>query len=289
MADYTDTRTAARQVAMARPPHDFLARLLREPLLHFMLIGASLFAASHFLDTARGANKVVVVTSEIRQQLSDEFAAVQGRPPDDAEYRRISLNWLRNEILYREAAALKLDSGDDMIHERMAQKMRLLVFGRVSVPKPTEADLRAWFNVRRAELDIPIQYDFFEAPVDGPDGETQAQAYLADIQAGNEPTELRMRARAFANRSPAVVGEVFGQGFAASLATLPPRTWQMVQGDSGWHLVNLDAVHPGKPADFEALRAAMEIAWSEDRRRQLAVREVENLSAGYNTRREDLR
>ena len=43
------------------------------------------------------------------------------------------------------------------------------------------------------------------------------------------------------------------------------------------------------PADFEALRAAMEIAWSEDRRRQLAVREVENLSAGYNTRREDLR
>ncbi len=253
-----------------------------------MFIGAAIFVLSHFADITDNAAKTIRVTPELRQQLTEEFTSLEGRTPTSEEYRRVSLNWIRNEILFREALALKLDSGDEMIRERVAQKMRLLVFGRVTVTPPTDAELKAWFEARRAAYDTPIRYDFFEVSIPGENAEQKAHGYLADIEAGREPEDLRVRARVFAGRSAAALSEVFGGPFADAVVAMPVRTWIAVKSKVGWHLVRVDAVHPGEPADFTALRSNLELAWMEERRRQLAVKAVNELEAGYKIRREDL-
>ncbi len=284
-----ETAIPGRQAVDAKPRRRGLVlTLLHEPLAHFLLIGAVIFAVSHWMDVTNNARKTIVITPDLRRQLTEEFTELQGRAPTDDEYQRAAQNWIRNEILFREALALKLDSGDEMIRERVAQKMRLLVFGQVVVPTPTVAELRAWFESRRDAYDIPVRYDFFEVPIDGEGAEAKARGYLADIEAGREPEALRVRARVFAGRSSAALTEVFGASFATAIAAMPVHTWQVVPSKVGWHLIRVDAVHPGQPADFEALRSNLETAWAEEQRRQLAVKAMNDLAASYDIRRQDL-
>lgn len=117
-------------------------RLLREPLLHFLLIGAAIFAAHALLNGSSPRRDVVLVSRGRIDSLAAQFASTHGRPPDAAERNDLIQAWVKEEILSREALALGLDREDTVIRDRLRQKMEFVAGGAEATPEAKEAAYR---------------------------------------------------------------------------------------------------------------------------------------------------
>lgn len=262
-----------------------LRRLFHEPLLHFLVLGAVLFALNAFVSPDVPKERLIDVTPEIRQSIVDLFVSERQRQPSTEELERLIDTWILNETTYREALVQGLDKGDDMIRERINQKMRLLIFSNISVEEPTEADLQAWLEKRRFRFDLPERLSFFELPV----GESQAEAeeILRQIESGSEPESVRLRAHIFAKRPRDSLNETFGKEFVDELASSPLGKWRTMQSAEGWHIVRLDVIDPGKRATIDDVRSALAGDWQQERARALAIEQVREMGKSYVIRRAD--
>src|SRR5262245_10096284 len=166
-----------------RPWTARLTGVLREPLLHFFVLGSLIFAAHAAVAPPAGRDRLIEVTPEVRQSIVDVFRVQRHRDPTPEEIGPLVDLWILNEITYREALAQGLDKGDEMIRERIMQKMRLLIFGNVAVADPSEAELQQWLDARRARYDVPQLISFFELPIGGPDSGDEAARVLREIEA----------------------------------------------------------------------------------------------------------
>ncbi|MES3013972.1 MAG: hypothetical protein V4750_09635, partial [Pseudomonadota bacterium] len=144
---------------------------LREPLLHFVALGALLFAIDHVIvgraDDPRTIGthpeikrlpksplnaddpRTIVVGAEVDAEAKQVFKAARGREPDAAELAALRAVWLDNEVLYREGLALQVDKGDTAIRERVIFKALSVVDANVKLPPVDDKLLRAWFESRR--------------------------------------------------------------------------------------------------------------------------------------------
>lgn len=128
-------------------------RILREPLLHFLLMGAAIFLVHALLSGEAPPRHDLVVVSRGRvDSLAAQFEATHGRPPDAAERNDLIRAWVREEILCREALALGLDREDTVIRDRLRQKMEFVAGGADASPEGKEAAYRE--IARRYEVSI---------------------------------------------------------------------------------------------------------------------------------------
>ena len=129
-----------------------LARLLREPLLHFLLLGGVLFAifGRGGPSDAGIADRQIVVSEADISRLADGFSRTWHRPPAADELEAQIQDYIREEVLYRTALALGLDKDDTIIRRRLRQKMEFLF--EDTVPVPQEAELRAYLQAHRGEV-----------------------------------------------------------------------------------------------------------------------------------------
>ena len=84
-----------------------MKHLLREPLLHFLLIGAALFAVDHYVEPARGAapsSKQIVLTLDDVRQLDLYFESQWPRPPTPQEFQAMVEDKVRERITERQSA-----------------------------------------------------------------------------------------------------------------------------------------------------------------------------------------
>jgi hypothetical protein len=262
------------------------ASLLREPLLHFLLIGALIFAVHAAITPSVGKDRVIEVTPEVRQSIIDIFKrAHEQREPGSDELARLIDVWILNEITYREALAQGLDKGDEMIRERIMQKMRLLIFGNLKVNNPTEAELREWYEARRVHYDIPDTISFYEVLIGGLEAEGEARAILQQIEEGSEPEEVRLRAHIFAKRPRHTLEQAFGKSFVDELAALPIGKWQTLQSPLGWHIVRVDSNVPGRKVDLREVATQIISQWKDERGRILGAAAIRDLGKSYVIRR----
>lgn len=140
-----------------------LRRWLREPLLHFLLIGAAVFAAYAALDRDPGAQKGqrrIVVTEDDLSQMTIATLA-QGRPAPTIEQMRHLLEAkIREEVLYREALAMGLDKDDIIVKRRMLQKMDFLAEDLSDLREPSREELAAWFKNNAQRFAYPPRISF---------------------------------------------------------------------------------------------------------------------------------
>jgi hypothetical protein len=262
------------------------ASLLREPLLHFLLIGALIFAVHAAITPSVGKDRVIEVTPEVRQSIIDIFKrAHEQREPGSDELARLIDVWILNEITYREALAQGLDKGDEMIRERIMQKMRLLIFGNLKVNDPTEAELREWYEARRVHYDIPDTISFYEVLIGGLEAEGEARAILQQIEEGSEPEEVRLRAHIFAKRPRHSLEQAFGKSFVDELAALPIGKWEVLRSPLGWHIVRVDSNVPGRKVDLREVATQVISQWKDERGRILGAAAIRDLGKSYVIRR----
>ena len=113
---------------------------MREPLLHFLLIGAALFALDGVLAARQDDPRHIVVGAAVDAEARQTFQAARGRPPTGDELRALRQVWIDNEVLYREGIAMGLDKGDTAIRERVIFKALSMVDAGTKRPRQRRED-----------------------------------------------------------------------------------------------------------------------------------------------------
>jgi len=268
---------AQSSVSVSRSPgkRRHVTRLLREPLVHFLFLGALLFVAYDFLnaDSGMDSNRIVVDDGVVTN-LVQRYAAVWQRQPTAKELRGLIDSYIHEEVLYREGVALGLQDNDVVVKRRVRQKMDVLAEESEREAAPTDADLQAYLDKHAEDYALPAEVSFEQVMFDPKKHAGQVEAVLAeartaladgvDIMSIGDMTLLpQKQSRTYMEH----VERNFGEEFARALTALPLGTWQgPVQSVFGLHLVRVTKRIPGRPATLSEARAAVERDWEHDRR-----------------------
>ncbi len=236
--------------------------LLKEPLLHFLLLGAVLFIAYGLMSNPgrSGAPGKIVVTVGQVEHLAAGFAQTWQRPPTDAELKGLVDDWVREEIATREAMALGLDKDDTVIRRRLRQKLEFVSDDIAAQTEPTDADLNAYLQAHPESFRVEPRFTFSQVYLDpakhGEHLARDAAQMLARLQAGRRQGRHlgagRCHSCSNAHSSPrrsARSRRQFGEKFAATLSGLSPGQWQgPIESGYGVHLVLGERTHGGTSA-----------------------------------------
>ncbi len=271
-----------------------MRRLLREPLLHFVLLGAALFA----LDALRSRgtfterdDEIIVSTGRV-ENLSALFEKTWQRPPTAEELRGLVDDFVLEEALYREGIALGVDRNDTVIRRRVRQKMEFVVNDIIEDAAPTEADLKTWLanhpDLYRRRGRHRFRQIYLSPERHGESLAADADEVLAELRALDEGADPRgfgdpsLLEHAFSDVTGQVVIATFGKSFAASLITLPTGEWSgPITSGYGLHLVHVEAHTPGTLPPLDQVRALVERDWRFVRREEAAARYNETLLDRY--------
>ncbi len=269
-------------------------RWLREPLVHFLVIGSLLFviygAWGH--SSQLGSNRIELTVDDVRQ-LQIGFAAQWQRQPTPEELSGLLENRVREEILYREALAAGLDKDDNIVKRRMAQKMQFLAEDVANAHEPTAADLKAWFEKNGEKFALPSRVTFrhlyFSPDVRGQQAYGDAARTLAKVAGQPEDSKTAaafadrfMLQGYYSDRSPEQLAKEFGPKFADSIFKLKPGSWQgPVESGYGWHLVFVDSCTSGRIPAFEEVESEVKTAWLADQRDRVLHKAYEAMRAKY--------
>ncbi len=267
-----------------------VGKLLREPLLHFALMGAVLFVVYGWVNSdAASEPQEIVLTQGQLDNLRAKFERVWQRPPSADELKGQVDQWVRNEILYREGQARGLERDDPMVRRLIAQKMEFIADGNTP-NAPGDAELQAWLNANQGKYAIEPRYTLRQVFLDparhGARLDADIEAALAALARGRTvdgdstllPSELE------ATPAPEVV-RVFGAEFAASLKSLPTGEWEgPVRSGLGLHLVKIEQRVDGRAATLAEVRDVVERDLLRERSIQVKEDFYKKLRANYTLR-----
>lgn len=255
-------------------------RALREPLLHFLALGAIVFAVDYAVASKEDDPSAIRMSRAVDAELKDLFRDGRGKDPGDEELEALRQRWLDNEVLYREGLALGLDRGDEAIRERVIFKALNVVQSNLALPDIDDAALREWFESRRSDYDTPARIDFLEAVVQGKPTVEEVAAFAKALDTG-AATEIKSGLRVFKGRPQASVAESFGEDFATALEQLPIGEWRALASKEGPRAVRVEARTPGAAADFEVVRNEVLQDWKDRRMQELRTQAVRELATKY--------
>lgn len=259
-------------------------RWLKEPLLHFALLGALIFGVSAWRAPQRVAENPaakIQVTAAVIERLGAGYERQFGRLPDERELRGLVTAHIRQEVLCREALALGLDRDDTVVRQRLAQKMEFLTDDVTSAGEVDEAMLGKFFTENAARYAraarVSFRHVYFSQEKRGEAAETLAREALADLKKGASEEKIGdafLHGFEFAEREGEELSALFGPDFAKQLATLPVGAWQgPVASSYGLHLVRVEAREDSKPVALDAVRTSVARDFNVERRRT-ANREI---------------
>jgi len=266
--------------------------IFKEPLVHFLLLGAVIFGLYAALDDSPPsvAKNAIDISVEDAQRLAAEFEATWRRPPSEAELAEIIDATIREEVYVREALALGLDRDDAVIRRRLQMKMEFLTESGAEVVTPDDATLQAYLD---ANPDL-----FTEAPLvaleqvmlEDADPEAAAEA-LARLRQGEDPATVgRPTMLPFATRlsPPRIIDSIFGSNFFSAIAALPVGTWEWpVESAFGTHLVRITNRREGRTPPLAEIRDKVEQDWRSSFVVQLREERLGALMSRYEVTRPD--
>lgn len=259
--------------------------LLREPLLHFLLIGLGLFVLYGQVSPGDSGSKRIVVSQRAVDDMVGQYQAAWNRPPSPAEIQELVDTYVRDEILYREGVSMGLDQDDAVIRRRIRQKYDLIAEEQLR-SEPTDADLLAYLKAHPAEFLRPavVSFDqiFFDPASSSPEGVRVVKAKLVKGANPVLPGHASMLPRRVENSSLDLVARDFGDGFARQVGAAPVGQWVgPLASGMGVHLVRVSARTDPSLPPLDRVRAAVAREWESDRRTRSSEAEYRKLRVDY--------
>lgn len=256
--------------------------LLREPLVHFLLIGAGLFLYSRWSGSGAGpASTRIVLGSAQLANLAAGYARTWQRPPTEMELKGLVDDWVREEISVREATSAGLDRDDTVIRRRLRQKFEFLVEEVAEVARPTDKELQEWLAAHVGEFRTDPRVSFRQVYLSpdrrGASVEADARQLLARLSSAGAGAQTEewgdstILPRELELTSVRDVGRTFGEQFARRIGALPAGRWMgPIESSYGLHLVQICERVEGETPDLALIRPAVEREFlAERRKRQL--------------------
>ncbi|MEY4268935.1 MAG: hypothetical protein RLZZ58_151 [Pseudomonadota bacterium] len=246
-----------------------LSGWLREPLVHFLIAGAAVFAFAGWRGTAVDpASRTIIIAVDDVQRMAERFVQTWQRQPTADEIDAMIRDEIKDEVYAREATRLGLADGDAIIRRRLRGKMEFLARAEVDAVMPTDTTLTAWIAKNPARYADGARHDFdqiFFVATDPARAQAAAVAARAALDRGADWQTLGEAIslpRTMAAADDGAIDATFGAGFAAALAKAPLGRWAgPVTSGFGLHLIRVRARTAGKPPVLADVRQRVENDW----------------------------
>ena len=273
-----------------------LKSLAREPLVHFLLLGALLFVLDAWLRPTASAGEEIVVSEARIRNLAQNFRRTWQRPPTRDELSGLIDSHIREEVLYREALALGLDRDDTIIRRRLRQKVEFITEEAAALAKPSDEELARYLADHADAFSVDPRVSFAQVYLDrarrGAGLEAEVGRLLDRLNGAGDALDparvgdgLMLLAPSYENTSQTEIARLFGDGFAQALVAQPTGRWVgPIESGYGVHLVRVDRLMPGGTPALDEVRPLVEREWANARRQELGEAYYEKLRAKYTIR-----
>ena len=272
-----------------------LGRLVREPLVHFLVLGAGLFVLYALINPGAATQRTtrIEVGPDELAWITTTWSQQYRRPPSDTELRSLVDDYVHDEVLYREALAMGLDRDDIIVKRRLVQKLGFLTEDVATQQPATERELEQYFAANRERYRLPSRLTFthiyFSTDRRGTAARADAERVLARLSHAGAPARAPelgdrfMLQYDFAERSPDEIAQLFGGVFAESLFALPQVPgWQgPLTSSFGVHLVRVVARTPGRMPELAEVLTAVRQDLDLERRNEANARRYATLRGRY--------
>ena len=265
-----------------------IKRLWREPLLHFLLIGFSLFLF-YGLTNEQGneaPNRIVVNSNQV-EKLAANFKRTWMRPPTEDELTALAENHVREEVFYREALAMGLDQNDPLVRRRMRMKLEFILED-LSSQDVTDEALSVYLKQHPDKFRRPAQVSFqqvFLNPEKRKDLAADVQKLRTKLNDGAAPQSLGDSTLVPAEYSLVTQGEIarsFGERFADDVIQLTPGDWTgPVHSAYGVHLVKVSERIEANSPTLAEIRPLVEREYLMQKRKEQKDLAYQTLRKGY--------
>ena len=281
---FIDRDAPATEIPVDRPaPTRPLMRILREPLLHFLILGALLFGLYFWVNgtgiTAGSPKHQINISAGDITLLKTTWQQQWGHLPMPKELDKLVERYIRDEILYQEALALKLDNQDTIVRRRLVQKMEFLVEDVLPLPEPSDETLQAYLTEHADRYAIPGRFSFdqiyFSRELRRDRTEADARTLLRQLKTNpsldfsQQRGDRSMLPATYTLASAQTLTNTFGGTLAQEMAAVTETGWHgPFHSAYGSHLANISQIEPGHPATLVEVRKNVRLDWLRDQRRQ---------------------
>ena len=276
-----------------------MSRWIREPLIHFLLLGAVIFLIYDQFAGKGSAPDEIFISRGQQENLLNTFGRTWQRPPTPTEFQGLLQDYVRQEIAYRESRAMGLDQDDIVIRRRLRQKLELLAEDVASLAAPTDQDLQSYLQANAEDFAIEprltLRHVYFSRDRRGEDAGKDATQLLqriatdgpaGDFEQFGDPLALPFELR---DVRESEVARLFGTLFTDGLKGLEVGQWSgPVESGFGLHLVFLEAREAGRVPQLPEVRDAVQREWLSERRREAVDGLYERLAENYSIEIESL-
>jgi hypothetical protein len=255
-----------------------MKRMLKEPLLHFLLLGAVIFTAYGLIPKSSSSEpgKIVISSGQVAA-MAESFTRTWRRPPTQDEVEGLIRDRVQEEVYSREAMALGLDKDDTIIRRRLRQKMEFVTDDIAALAEPSDAGLGDYLKAHSKTFRVQRQFTFSQVYLNperhGENLVRDTGQLLAQLQKAGENADLSevgdsfLLEHRFQSVPASEVVKQFGEKFAAKLSELPLSQWDgPIESGYGIHLVRISERTEGRVPELAEVRDAVRREWANARR-----------------------
>ncbi|MDD2762548.1 MAG: peptidylprolyl isomerase [Opitutaceae bacterium] len=277
---------------------DRLANVVREPLLHFVLLGLLIWAGAEYREAHRRRYTIHIGPAE-KQRITRNYFQQFGQPPAPGRIQELLDQYVREEIFVREGLALNLGQDDEMIRRRIAQQYQWLQSDQVAPAAPAPAALTHWFEQNQSRYRTPERVTFTEVyfPPDQEGEEaarTRAMQALETLRRTPAPGARGLGGPFPGLSDPAVLtpdeaARLFGRSeLVEQLFNAPLERWSgPFRSGYGWHLIMVTAREPSQVPPWEKIREQVLADYQDEARQRENAAAFQRLKSKYHTVRDD--
>ena len=269
-----------------------LWRLLRDPLGHFLLLGALLFAA---FGLVRGggvwtdpARPIVIGTGEVRW-LTETWSRQWRREPTPEELRDLVTGLVREELLARAAREMRLDEDDVIVRRRLAQKLEFVLRDSTADGEPTDAELERLLAEHPERFRVEARRSFTQVLFSASrvDPRRDAAHMLRRLSGTRPPSAERwgdpqLFPESLRDADEQSVSAAFGPAFAREVFLLDVGSWSgPISSGYGQHLVRVDAATTARQRSLPEARAEVLELWRTVKAAEREARTLAELRERY--------
>jgi hypothetical protein len=246
-------------------------------LLHFLVVGALLFAAYAWLNSGAGdESRIVRISAAEVNWLKETWARQWQRPPTEPELRGLVTDYLKESLLAREAKEMGLDENDTIVRRRLAQKMEFMVQDTLQLAEPDEAELRRFYNAQRerfqASARVSFSHVYFNRDRRGARADADARAALQQLSrpgtaaSASDLGDRFLGQYDFNAADEQEVASILGPAFARQVFAFDADTWQgPIESGFGLHLVRVTNKQAAQPRELAAVKGEVLTLWRQQR------------------------
>ncbi len=270
-----------------------MSQWLKEPLFHFLVIGAGLFLLYGVTVNEPEDEETRIEINTVRaDRMVTLWEKRWNRPPTQEEFNGLIEQYINEEVLYREALAMRLDSDDPVVRRRMAQKVRFISNDIISIDTPSDTVLQAYLDTHASKYqlagEVTFQHIYFNPAKHDETMKEEAKALLAKLSKENNGIDTQstgdgfLHGTTFSEMKVFEINRLFGKDFAQKLFEQPIGKWvgPLVSG-YGLHLIRIDSRTPSKTATLEIAKQSILEDWTADERKKVNDAFISNLRKQY--------